>query len=411
MLRAEQLALIQEANQQLLAIRQQEMQYYVNTFSSFGTQGSLIAGFTLGALVGLDVRDFDVHGFWKGLFWISSSVAMATSIHCILTTTFANIYGPNLALRGPSGSMVRAVKGMIAEKSGIFMSFIMCLIAFQLMTLAVTWVMMETYSSAVSTVVLTVGALYWYKYCLRIYNRFKFIEPDIEWRNSDAGSEMLRSTDNFNSDNDDSSQYPEKASMSLKHPKNSSDSLSQPILPQGQGMSMHNQQSITAGLMTQQAPKTKSRGSVMNMFKKKESGSVVQEGSVVSSALHSSDTTSAVTNQKLFMEGYLSKMGEKGLMSTKPDWSRKYFVLKGSEMFYYKSREDFEADPSKSIKNRPISVARYVLRQISEKENPPFEFELRPESDEDDRRMWRFRCDTVDEMKTWMDAFTIAVKM
>jgi hypothetical protein len=36
--------------------------------------------------------------------------------------------------------MVRAVKGMIAEKSGIFMSFIMCLIAFQLMTLAVTWV-------------------------------------------------------------------------------------------------------------------------------------------------------------------------------------------------------------------------------------------------------------------------------
>jgi hypothetical protein len=31
----------------------------------------------LGALVGLDVRDFEVHGFWKGLFWISSSVAMA----------------------------------------------------------------------------------------------------------------------------------------------------------------------------------------------------------------------------------------------------------------------------------------------------------------------------------------------
>ena len=116
-------------------------------------------GGNTGALVGLDVRDFDVHGFWKGLFWISSSVAMAcecflstgllcwsfysdfwlncsvtckqimhssvitmmvygikmfgyltswflfvvASIHCILTTTFANIYGPNLALRGPSG--------------------------------------------------------------------------------------------------------------------------------------------------------------------------------------------------------------------------------------------------------------------------------------------------------------------
>ena len=38
---------------------------------------------------------------------------------------------------------------------------------------------------------------------------FKFIEPDIEWRNSDAGSEMLRSTDTFNDKgNDDSTQYP-----------------------------------------------------------------------------------------------------------------------------------------------------------------------------------------------------------
>jgi hypothetical protein len=46
-------------------------------------------------------------------------------------------------------------------------------------------------------------------------------------------------------------------------------------------------------------------------------------------------------------------------------------------MFYYKSREDFEADPSKSIKNRPIGVSRYVLTKISEKDRPPFEFELK----------------------------------
>lgn len=35
--------------------------------------------------------------------------------------------------------MVRAVKGMIAEKAGIFLSFILCLIAFQFITLAATW--------------------------------------------------------------------------------------------------------------------------------------------------------------------------------------------------------------------------------------------------------------------------------
>jgi hypothetical protein len=92
-------------------------------------------------------------------------------------------------------SMVRAVKGMIAEKTGIFVSFIIALIAFQLMTLATTWVVMKTYASAVCTCVLIVGAVYWYKYCLRIYNRFKFVEPDIEWRNSDEGNSEHNSKD------------------------------------------------------------------------------------------------------------------------------------------------------------------------------------------------------------------------
>jgi hypothetical protein len=79
-----------------------------------------------------------------------------------------------------------------------------------------------------------------------------------------------------------------------------------------QGMSMHNQHSITEGLITQQTPKTTKQRSVMNMFKRKESSSsgIVQEGSQVSNALHGSDTTP--TPQKLFMEGYLSKMGDKG---------------------------------------------------------------------------------------------------
>lgn len=97
-------------------------------------------------------------------------------------------------LIGYGRSMVRAVKGMIAEKTGIFVSFIISLIAFQCMTLATTWVVMKTYASSACTCVLMIGAVYWYKYCLRIYNRFKFVEPDIEWRNSDENKSDKDST-------------------------------------------------------------------------------------------------------------------------------------------------------------------------------------------------------------------------
>ena len=85
------------------------MDYYVETFSSFGTQAALIAGFSLGALIGLDVNSYSVDEYWKGVFWISTSVSITASLHCVLTTTFANIYGPNLALRGPSGYVVETV--------------------------------------------------------------------------------------------------------------------------------------------------------------------------------------------------------------------------------------------------------------------------------------------------------------
>ena len=94
---------------------------------------------------------------------------------------------------------MRAVKGMIAEKSAIFVSFIIALVAFQCMTLATTWVVMKFYGACVCTVLLIGGGVYWYKYCLRIYNRFKFIEPDIEWRNSDMENSNLATTASYNS--------------------------------------------------------------------------------------------------------------------------------------------------------------------------------------------------------------------
>jgi hypothetical protein len=33
------------------------------------------------------------------------------------------------------------------------------------------------------------------------------------------------------------------------------------------------------------------------------------------------------------------------------------------------------------------------------------------QSEDDGRRTWHFRCDILDEMNTWMDAFSIAVNI
>ena len=87
----------------MLAIRRQELDYYTSRFSNIGTRAALFTGFTLAALIHLDIQTFQTHIFWKIIFWISTSCCTVLTLHNVLTTTFANIFGPKLALRGPAG--------------------------------------------------------------------------------------------------------------------------------------------------------------------------------------------------------------------------------------------------------------------------------------------------------------------
>lgn len=69
--------------------------------------------------------------------------------------------------------MVRAVDGMIKEKDAIFASLIVSVLLFQMETLAVGFLVMEQSAAIACAIILTIGTYYWYKYCSRIYHRFK----------------------------------------------------------------------------------------------------------------------------------------------------------------------------------------------------------------------------------------------
>lgn len=69
--------------------------------------------------------------------------------------------------------MVRAVEGMNKEKDAIFMSLIASVLLFQLETLAAGFIVMEQNAAIAASIILVIGTYYWYKYCVRIYQRFK----------------------------------------------------------------------------------------------------------------------------------------------------------------------------------------------------------------------------------------------
>ena len=171
-------------NQQLLGIRQIEMNYFSTCFQSFGTISALLAGFMLQAITNLNLNqataDFGT-SICSDVFWVSSAVVFATALHCMLTSILCNVFGPGLALRGPLGSMVRAVDGMIEEQEHIMLSFNLTVIFFAISVVAYFGMTMTNGAAIASSSVMLLGAFLWLYYCIRIMNRFKFTPDPTAW--------------------------------------------------------------------------------------------------------------------------------------------------------------------------------------------------------------------------------------
>ena len=66
-------------------------------------------------------------------------------------------------------------------------------------------------------------------------------------------------------------------------------------------------------------------------------------------------------------------------------------MFSGDEFFYYKSKEAFQLDPKKSVKNRPISLADYVTCTMQDEKSGALQIILEPLHEDDNRRKWEFR--------------------
>lgn len=130
MLKAQQQLLVQSSNQLLLTIRQMELSYFSNYFSQYNTLAGILAGFQLVSITQVVVQTYPCKRYIKTMYWLSTAMSFLPSLHCLLITSLLLVYGPNLALRGPLGSMKRAIDGMVIEQREVFYSFILALIVF-----------------------------------------------------------------------------------------------------------------------------------------------------------------------------------------------------------------------------------------------------------------------------------------
>ena len=186
MLSAEHWALEHKAVKQLLDIRQREVEFITQRFNSIGTQSSLIAALVCTLLVGLDpgapsseAEDESV----RQIFWASSALALILSLHCILNSTFACVWGPGLALRGPTGSVSKAYAYMVRERAHINIAFVASLFFLLIQSIMaffiLDWKKGFSTSSTTALIILVGGASVSAFLLRRMNQRFYYLQSNF----------------------------------------------------------------------------------------------------------------------------------------------------------------------------------------------------------------------------------------
>lgn len=351
---ANQKALIQTANMDLINIRFIELSYFSVFFSSFGTQCAVLNGLITGSLSQVPGQQ-NPTGCWYGwivLYWISSAITLGASMHAIVCCLYLEVFGQGLGLRGPLGSMVRAVEGLVIEQQEILNTFLIAIFSFGFQCIGMYWIMMDWKSAIATTVITIVGIICWYRYALRLYNRFSWKAIKVEWRGEDQDE----------SENEDE----------LDHDS------SNPVKSAMHNSSKRKRQSKAKSASTRSEEETQALEDLSAEMGKKETPG-----------------------------GYLTLRSP--TMFGMDPWQRRYFVVRGRLIYYYKDKRSFQLDPVKPLNTRAIDLEGYTL--IAGAREPPYSIALVPVDENDNRKAWKFRCDTLAEFQKWIEILSLSLKL
>jgi len=183
-LHADKQALERQFYKQGLDIYNRELVFFTNSSTAVATQGALLLGFAyygvsnLTLLRGSDGND--VFAPMESLFYIASVLALTLQMFVLAQSLILVVSGENLALRGPEGSMHRAVDGMRGERTVIFLAFGAGLVSLLMAVIGLAWSKIEhpAVPSIMTTVILAFFCLLYHHYS-RITKKFEIPKDKV----------------------------------------------------------------------------------------------------------------------------------------------------------------------------------------------------------------------------------------
>lgn len=162
MLLADKHDLQQKLRLNLLQIEEKELNFYTQNCYTIGTQAALLAGFAFSAMCEVEIdRTYGEHT--QALWLISIVLSMTLEIGAVVKSMQLSILGPGLALRGPEGSVARAIMVMRDEYKKVNALFYAGLANIHLSVGVFIWAEYVTWAAAVLTVIILFGLGWLYR--------------------------------------------------------------------------------------------------------------------------------------------------------------------------------------------------------------------------------------------------------
>lgn len=180
MLAADKLLLRANVKQNLISLREKELNLFNANFSAVATQAALLAGFSMAFLeMSVHLNADDHHPVPRALLHVFATISISANIFVVSLITFVSVWGSGKALRGKDGSMGQVVEGMNRERWLIFRCFGVGLNALLFAVASSTWLLMNPYVAAFATVMLIATSYQLMSNAMRIFSKFELKHGEV----------------------------------------------------------------------------------------------------------------------------------------------------------------------------------------------------------------------------------------
>ena len=404
MIKAKQEQVIQEANAETVELRIHELRFYCNFYLNFGAQGTLVLCYVLGTITQVPLEGPEHYTVFSDLYALTTAICVAFAAHVMFVSLYAYVYGYQLALRGIRGSVLRAIDGLASERTSVFRAYSLMVVFFVFVNCGAFWSLMNDKNAMICSFIAIGGGILWFRYCMKVYNEFKLGDNTGYFRPVRMGFGMHYPTDMRDASHKDESTRAEK-----ERGKKILDTVTSANRYLNSKRNIFLRNKFFRWNWKSRKAEIGQMGSNQSAWSERRPSDEIRTAGKVKELIYSGihidpGTKTTELQKEVTYFGYLTLRNASMNERRHNTWRRRFLLLKGSELWFYKSKVAYEENPDVTVRSRPLDMTLYKVAGLTEQ--PPYQITLcHVDPNFDGGNTWEFKCDSVYEMYGWSKCF------